>query len=397
MLNLIHSKNNKLNTILLVNDHHCRSGIGKYIFSLYDELRQMPSEKYSYHLLLQNVPLKKSLQDWAGPNSSNHSLNDSNIIVQHRPSWAKQSGFGKIFQLTSLYYFPRRIPEGFSLYHISSQMMGNSAKYISPAVVTCHDLISIVLKSNQPKLAQYLRAKQIPGIRKAVVLIFISEFTKNNFLSLFDYKEENTTVIPHGVNEIFQPGDKISSRSSLGLPLDRPIILHVGSEEPRKNIKTLLYIIQKLKKQFPTILLVRIGAQSARSQRLIKKLCLEENVCYFQNQSESALAKFYNATDVFVFPSLFEGFGLPVLEALKSGCPVVASNAASLPEITGDAIKLLDPEDVDGFAQAVETILSNPTFQSQLVATGLERSKQFSWKKTAEKTLDVYRKVLEIL
>ena len=96
---------------------------------------------------------------------------------------------------------------------------------------------------------------------------------------------------------------------------------------------------------------------------------------------------------MFVFPSILEGFGIPVLEALKSGCPVVASNAPSLPEITGDAIKLIDPEDVDGFTQAVETIFNNPTFQSQLVKAGLERSKQFSWKKTAEKTLNVYQKV----
>lgn len=177
--------------------------------------------------------------------------------------------------------------------------------------------------------------------------------------------------------------------------MNRPIVLYIGSEAPRKNIETLLSSIHRVKKQIPDILLVRVGTQKKRSRNLIEKLCLEKNILYFNNQLEEALAKFYNAADMFVFPSLYEGFGLPALEALKSGCPVVASNATSIPEITGDAAILHHPLDVDAFVDSIETLLSNKSMREEYRRKGIERAMHFSWEKTAHETLEIYRKILE--
>lgn len=281
------------------------------------------------------------------------------------------------------------------MYHISSQMMGKSAAYVSPAVVTCHDLITFEVKSNHPRFTQYLRRKHLKALSQAAAVIFVSEHTKNDFLSQFDYEERNTAVIYHGASDIFHPRDRLLSREELGLPMGQPIILYVGTEAPRKNVETLLRTVYKIKKQAPDIILVRIGGQGRRSRELVAELGLEKHILYFRNLPEVKLAKFYNAADVFFFPSLYEGFGLPALEALKSGCSVVASNTTSIPEITGDAAILHHPLDVDAFVDSIETLLSNKSMREEYRRKGIERAMHFSWEKTAYKTLEIYRKILE--
>ncbi|UCD38131.1 MAG: glycosyltransferase, partial [Fidelibacterota bacterium] len=211
-----------------------------------------------------------------------------------------------MYSVTSYFYFPKRIPHSFSLYHMSSQMMGRSLKYISPAIVTCHDMIAFRVKANHPAFTEHMRRKHLAELRRAKAIIFISRHTRDDFLSLFDYREKDTAVIHHAAGDHFQPRDKKSSRKALELPKDRPIILHVGSEAPRKNIATLLYALHQIKQQIPAILFIRIGSQGRRSRELTARLRLEENISYFKNQPEEKLAKFYNAADVFVFPSTYE-------------------------------------------------------------------------------------------
>lgn len=300
-----------------------------------------------------------------------------------------------MYGLTSYYYYPKKIPKGFSLYHISSQMMGKSVRFVSPAVVTCHDLIPFKMRSNHPGFNQYFRRKHLGALTDAAAIIFVSEHTKNDFLSRFDYKEENTAVIHHAASDVFYPRDRLSSRQALGLPLDPPIILYVGSEAPRKNVETLLHAVYKIKKQTQDIILVRIGAQGKKSRELAANLNLEKNILYFKNVPEEALAKFYSAADLFFFPSLYEGFGLPALEALKSGCPLIASNATSLPEITEEAALLHHPLNVDAFVASIEKILSNKSIRDEYRSKGIERAKHFSWENSARKTLEIYKKILE--
>jgi len=368
--------------VLLINDHPHTFGIGRYISQIYSMFRQLRPENYSFELLMQNMGKK-------------YSANTPNTQVQRRPRWASQRAFDRQYDLMAYFYFPRKIPDGYSLYHLSSQMMARSVVYQSPAVVTCHDLISFKVKSNHSRLSQYIRKKQIMTLNRAAAIIFISQHTRNDFHALFDSWDGIEAVIPQAASELYQPRDKIACREELGLPATRPIVLHVGSESDRKNIPVLFRAVLLAKKQVPDILLIRIGHQRTTSRRLVEKLGLEKNILYVRKLPEEDLAKYYNAADVFVFPSYYEGFGLPAVEAMKSGCPLVAGDATSIPEIVGDAAILHHPMDVESFTQSILMILNSKSLQEKYSQAGIEQAGQFNWQNTALQTLDLYRRILE--
>ena len=380
-----------MSRILLVNDH-LTGGIGRYALHLYRGLRRLPQPGCTFDLLLQNLPRTAALAEWeAGVGGAN----GSTLILQPRPAWVKQTGYGYGYQLTSYFYFPRRVPQGYSLYHVSSQMMGNTVGSIRPAVVTCHDTVALQFPRNHPWFATAMRIRHLRALPRAAAIIFISEFSRSSFLARFsDYPEERTFCVPHGATPGFAPGDRAASRVLAGLPANRPIILHVGSEERRKNIETLLRVVRILADHIPDVLLLRVGGQSTRARRLVSSLRLDGHVRYVRSVPDAALAHLYVAADALVFPSIIEGFGLPALEALQSGCPVIAANASSIPDIVGDAGVLLDPMDVAGFAAAVERVLRDVRLREDLVRRGLARVAQFTWENAARQTAHVYQRVL---
>jgi glycosyltransferase involved in cell wall biosynthesis len=318
------------------------------------------------------------------------------LTIQPRPRWAKRRGFGTAYLFNSHCYFPRRVPTGYDLYHFSSQMMGAGARHARPAVVTVHDLIALRLGTNHPGLSTWLRRRHFPPLLRARGLIFISEYSRQDFLSAFDYPESRTCVIPHGVSPAFAPRDRAASRRALGLEPGRPVLLHVGSEERRKNVETLLDAIARLVRQRPDLLLLRVGGPSTRGRRRIARHGLERHVRYLPGLSEDQLAAAYSAADLFVFPSFFEGFGLPVLEAMRAGCPVVAARATSIPEVTGDAALLVDPQDAPALADAIDAVLDDPARRVALARAGLARAAPFTWNRTAQQTADAYRRALDV-
>jgi glycosyltransferase involved in cell wall biosynthesis len=233
------------------------------------------------------------------------------------------------------------------------------------------------------------------GLINAERIICISESTKNDLLRFIDVDPRKVRVIYYGVDhELFKPRDKLEARRRLGLPLDRPIILNVGSEEPRKNIPVLLKSFKKLLNDIPNALLVRVGEKTAKVEKIIRCLNLSNKVLY-RKASLNEVALYYNAADLLCFPSYYEGFGFPPLEAMASGLPVIASNASSIPEVVGDAGVLLDPFDVDGFAYWMREVLINDDLKVRLSERGYKRSLDFSWEKCARETLRVYENVLK--
>ena len=375
--------------VLLVNDHPARGGIGRYIRELDRELRALAPPEFEVDLLLQNMPGRIDPADWRADSAS-----ASPVIVQPRPSWAKATGFGPSYLINSHLYFPSRTPRGYDLYHFSSQMMGAGAWHSAPAVVTVQDLIALRLGSNHPGLSTWLRRRHFTPLRRARGLIFASEYSRRDYLSLFDYPEEHTTVVHHAVSPTFAPQDRQASRKALGLDPTRPILLHVGSEERRKNVETLLEALAMLVRDRPDLLLLRIGARSSRSRKLVSRLGLEAHVQYRSALTEPQLAACYSAADLFVFPSYFEGFGLPVLEAMRSGCPVVAARATSVPEIAGTAAVLFEPMDVGGLSKILEGLLEDRVLRDDLRRRGLERAAEFTWARTARQTADAYHRAL---
>ena len=328
--------------------------------------------------------------------SAGDALGGSTLTVQPRPWWAKRRGFGTAYLLNSHCTFPRRIPKGYDLYHFSSQMMGASVRHATPAVVTVHDLIALRLPDNHPGLSTALRRRHLRALVRARGLIFISDYSRRDFLSAYDYPESQTCVIPHGVGSAFAPQDRAASRHALGLEPGRPILLHVGSEERRKNVEILLDAIARLVRRRPDLLLLRVGGPSARTRRRIARHGLERHVRYLPGLADDQLVAAYSAADLFVFPSYFEGFGLPVLEAMRAGCPVVAARATSIPEVTGDAALLVDPQDAPALADAIDGLLDDPARRAALARAGLARAAPFTWDRTAHQTADAYRRALEI-
>lgn len=376
--------------ILLVNASPPWSGIGRYTRELFRALRQA-SPPFEVALHLQNLPGGFDPDRWTTPSER---AAGARVTVQPRPRWAKQRGVGTMYVVNSHWYFPQRTPPGHDLYHFASQVMGASVAHVERAVVTVHDIVAVRLQRNHPALSSWLKRRHFPPLLRARGLVFISEFSRRDFLEHFDYPEERTCVALNGVSPAFAPRERAASRADLGLSPDRPVLLHVGSEERRKNVETLLDALALLVRRYPDILLLRVGGTSSRSRRRIARHRLGGHVRYLDSITDGDLAACYAAADLFTFPSYFEGFGLPVLEAMRAGCPVVAANATSIPEIVGDAGVLVDPMDPSAMAAAVAALLEDPARRAHLAALGVRRAAEFTWERTAAVTATAYLRAL---
>jgi glycosyltransferase involved in cell wall biosynthesis len=174
-------------------------------------------------------------------------------------------------------------------------------------------------------------------------------------------------------------------------------VLFVGLLEPRKNLPALLQAFSSLPSQTPEVKLVITGRQGwmyAQTLQLVQSLGLTERVHFTGYVEQSDLPRVYNLAEIAVYPSLYEGFGLPVLEAMACGTPVITSNVSSMPEITAEAGVLVPPGEVPALAQAIEHLLSDPTERQRRSALGLQRAAQFTWQRTAIQTMDVYTHVM---
>lgn len=214
----------------------------------------------------------------------------------------------------------------------------------------------------------------IPRLLKSAIGIVVpSVSTKNEILNRFSIDERRICVVPLGVEEIFCPCESAGQRN--------PYILFVGSLEPRKNLRRLIEAFVLMKRRYRTdAKLVIAGASGANFPRISFDLQgNEKNVLFRGHVDNNELVDLYRGASLFVYPSLYEGFGLPVLEAMACGCPVITSSCSSLPEVAGDAACLVDPYSIEDIAAAMERALSDDACRGSLRAKGLARSATFSW------------------
>ena len=362
--------------ILLINDQIPSSGIGRYALQLTTALGKLcKTDLFSIK--------------WS--------------VTPDIPSGRYMLRISELFRLTlrySLRLFELKMKTSPDIYHIVNPSLGLYARLLNPSVITVHDLIPYFYQfMNNPDLISRLENGlfliSFNSIIYADRIICVSESTKKDLFRFIDVDPKKVRIIYYGVDhELFKPRDKLEARRRLGLPLDSRIILNVGSEEPRKNTYVLLESFKELLNYIPSALLVRIGERTTRIERLIKVLDLSSKVLYRKAVSDQELALYYNATDLLCFPSYYEGFGNPPLEAMASGLPVIAGNRTSIPEIVSDAGILLDPFDVEGFAYWMREVLMNEDLRNRLSESGYKRSMNFSWEKCARETLEVYKEVL---
>jgi len=266
-------------------------------------------------------------------------------------------------------------------------------------VITIHDLSSLLYPSINIRgmwAHKLLGAKTIKNVNKVIT---ISEFTKHEVMKYLKAPEGKIKVIYNGKGERFKLlNQKEIAEVKEKYNLTFRFILFVGVLQPRKNIPTLIKAYYKLRKDGGKYKLVIAGGKGWQYKEIfetIKRLNLQKDVIFTGHIPDDDLPKLYNAADLFVFPSVYEGFGIPPLEAMACGIPVITSNASSLPEVVGDAGIMIDPYDVNGLAKAMHEVLNNEELKEDMIKKGLERAKMFGWERCAKETLEVYEEVIE--
>jgi len=271
-----------------------------------------------------------------------------------------------------------------------------------PLVVSILDLIHITDPIYRRSLAAWLYARPVMNLaaRRADHIVTISEFSKSQIVEHLGVDASKITAIHCGVTAEFQPMDRSRAFSAVAqaFGLSRPYILYVGNLKPHKNVSLLLHAFALLRERgdFPLDLVI-LGddARWGSSRRgEASRLGITDRTHFIPSVSQDLLPKAYAAAELLVLPSTIEGFGLPVLEAMACGTPVICSRAASLPEVGGDAALYFDPSDPEDLAHAIRQVLESSDLQRTLRVKGLARARQFTWSDSTRKHVDVYLRLL---
>jgi glycosyltransferase involved in cell wall biosynthesis len=284
------------------------------------------------------------------------------------------------------------------LYHATNYVL--PARFGVPGVVTVHDLTLLRFPElGTAALRRHVRRSR-DSVRRARLVIADSEATRDDLLALLDVPREKMRVVHLGCDPGFAvaPADEARRAVERRFGIRQPYVLHVGTIEPRKNLERLVRAFAKLRRgngiRHHLILAGDSGWGAAEVLRTIRAEGMNDCVQRIEGAAETDLQDLYRAADLFVYPSLYEGFGLPPLEAMASGTPVVASNVASLPEVVGDAALLVDPLDVAGLTSAIARGLSDEALREKLRLAGPQRARLFTWERCARETLAVYEEAL---
>ncbi len=271
----------------------------------------------------------------------------------------------------------------------------------SPSVVTIHDCIHLMFPQYLPNRRAYLYARTMmwAAARRADAILTVSEASKRDILRFFNVRPEKVVVVHNAIDERFwiPPAEQEVARVRERYQLEHGFVLYAGNIKPHKNLERLIDAFNEIRRgEFEELKLIIIGDEISKLpalRRAVHRHHLHKHVRFLGYVSDETLAILYRLAAVFVFPSLYEGFGLPPLEAMASGTPVVTSNVSSLPEVTGDAAVLVDPHDTSSIVQGIRSVLSDPVLADALRRKGPVRAREFSWERSVAKTRELYERV----
>lgn len=329
---------------------------------------------------------------WSGNNYGNFKQANTNIKLASKKHH-------KFFQE---HYFPAHIKNNnIDIYHISQNGIGLSNNISCLKVVTIHDLIPYIMPETVGKgyLCKFL--KDMPSIiDMANAIITVSKCSKDDILRFFNVDPAKIFVTPLAASNIYKPMNRTYCKKYIcekyGIASD--FILYVGGFSKRKNVSCLIKAFLKLKASFSTdIKLLLCGAKRdefAAIEELSKASNFSSDIVFTDYISIEDMPLLYNACSIFVYPSLYEGFGLPPLEAMKCGIPVIASNIPAIREVTQDSAILFNPSDINALTENIYSLLNNENKYNALSALALKNASKFSWGFTAKETLKIYTKVV---
>ncbi|MGQ9571210.1 MAG: glycosyltransferase family 4 protein [Thermodesulfovibrionales bacterium] len=259
-------------------------------------------------------------------------------------------------------------------------------------IITIHDVIPLLFKKYQKKQYYYYKYILKHALKKARAIITPSAHTKGLLESIYKLDDKKIFVVHNGLQEVF-----LSKKNNTNPIAKEDFIIYIGRISPTKNLLGLLKAFILIKdKIHHKLLIVGSGKERLLKDKVCKKLYedINDRVIFKGYVPNIELLTLYEKASLFVFPSFYEGFGLPPLEAMACGCPVVVSNVASLPEVCGDAAYYVDPYNVESIAEGMYKVLTDNTLRKSLIEKGLERAKLFSWEKSAKEHIKVFEEVL---
>ena len=274
-------------------------------------------------------------------------------------------------------------------------------KFNGPSVITVHDLSWIRFPHTHP--VERVRAMNTyfePGLRRATLILTDSEFVKRELMDVFSIQAERIRPVLLGVESLFYPRTVEETRPVLNLHdlMHGRYLLAVGTLEPRKNLQVALraymQLPQQVRKHFPLVLVGMNGWHTSELEQQIAPLVRAGEVRQIGYLPREELVMLIAGALTLIYPSIYEGFGLPPLEAMACGVPVIASEVSSLPEVVGDSGLLINPHDDEALAQTIQKLITDPDIRQQLSQKALERSAEFTWDKCVRQTVDVYRQAL---
>lgn len=350
------------------------SGIGRYLRNLVLNLAKMDRENsYFLFILRKNKDIR---------------LLDNFIKVEVDFGWygaSEQIKFPKIIKSYNLdlMHFP----------HFNIPFL-----YKGKFVVTIHDLIHQHHSTNRSSTLNpvFYRIKKLgyskvfqQALIKSQKIITPSNFVKDQLVKEWGVSADKIKVTYEGVDE----GLLNFSTKSLGNPLrfNGPYLFYIGNAHPHKNLNKFINVFKKINQKYPHLKLVLSGKKNYFWERILKEIKGDDNVIYTDYVTDKDAVGLYKNALIFVMPSMEEGFGIPILEAMACGCPVTSSNAGSLKEVGGDAALYFNPKDESDMEEKIIKVLEDKKLRAELIKKGEKRVKDFSWEKTARQTLEVYK------
>ena len=368
-----------------------RSGIGWYTYNIINNLNQ------------DDIEVMGMCFDFLGKNHVAEKLSDikpDNLYInKFIPSKVYRLLTG-LLPINYDWFFPKG-----DIYHYFN-FTAPSISRKKKVIITIHDMVYKIMPETVSYKTLYILNREMErSVRRADAIITVSENSKLDLLKFHDIDQSKISIVNPGIDyEFFKKAQNINDDTLTGLRmkynLPEKFILYLGTIEPRKNIISIVdaYNLQRdeIKRDYKLVIAGGIGWKAEETLNKIKTSPSSKNIIRLGYVDEEDKNLIYGAADVFVFPSLYEGFGIPVIESMASGTPVVTADNSSLKEAGGDAALYSNATDIKGIADNIARVLDDDELRNAMIEKGIKHALTFSWKKSAEKTLEVYERLLGV-